>query len=140
MESLLSKCGHCNADYEKKDWRSKYCSVNCRNKRDVEVRREWLRNQPYEKRRDYDLKKAYGIVYKDYENMLKFQKGLCAICGVDGDSTKKGLYVDHNHDTGKVRALLCSKCNTSLGGVGDSIELLQKAIDYLEGYENVPTE
>ena len=78
--------------------------------------------------------KKYGLSANDYYKLLEKQNGECAICGTDiGDINGNRLYVDHNHKTGKVRGLLCSNCNFGIGSLKDSIELLKKAIIYLEG-------
>ena len=81
--------------------------------------------------------RQYGISLKDYDKMLDQQKGVCAICGepetannVNGEV--KRLAIDHNHSTGKVRELLCSKCNGCLGLAGESIDGLLKFVSYLE--------
>jgi hypothetical protein len=65
--------------------------------------------------------------------MLEAQDYKCAICGVlDVVAPGNGaLAVDHCHETGRVRGLLCSICNTSLGGFRDDPELLQRAVNYL---------
>ena len=55
----------------------------------------------------------YGVKREQWEHMLKEQKGVCYICG--NAPGKHGLHVDHNHKTGKVRALLCGPCNTKVG-------------------------
>lgn len=72
-----------------------------------------------EKQRAYQLKRSYGITVDEYDEMLREQGGRCRICRTDrprGYGTEKGnLYVDHCHNTGKVRGLLCSRCNLSLG-------------------------
>lgn len=59
--------------------------------------------------------------------ILESQMGLCAIC-----KRPKKLNVDHDHKTGEIRGLLCSRCNLGLASFGDSIEGLEKAIDYLK--------
>jgi len=79
----------------------------------------------------------YGITLDDYRDMLKKQGGKCAVCGSEiGGRDKWGgfkiLAIDHNHTTGKVRGLLCSSCNTSIGFMKDNPELLRKAAQYLE--------
>jgi uncharacterized protein (UPF0264 family) len=73
----------------------------------------------------------YGITIDEYEAMEKNQGLGCAICG-GIQSDDRGLAVDHNHDTGKVRGLLCSSCNRAMGGFKDSSVLLRKAADYLD--------
>lgn len=71
------------------------------------------------------LKYLYGITESDYEELVNKQGGVCAIC-----REKKKLVVDHNHDTGRVRGLLCTNCNTALGKFGDG-RLLTAAVSYL---------
>ncbi len=76
--------------------------------------------------------KRYGITIDEYDTLLRSQNGVCAICSrepVDGQR----LAVDHDHKTGKVRGLLCFKCNTGLGHLGDSLDTLKRAVDYLSG-------
>jgi len=96
----------------------------------------------YEKNKDkYKcrmLRKKYGITYNEYKIMLKNQENCCAIC--KGQETtrdhKKGklreLSVDHCHTTLKIRGLLCSHCNRSLGLLKDSVVVLKAAVKYLE--------
>ena len=84
--------------------------------------------------KDSYLKRTYGISLKDYNTKLIEQKHSCYICGVDELEVKNGLVVDHNHKTGDVRGLLCSKCNIGLGHFNDNQDLLQKAIDYLKKF------
>ena len=95
-----------------------------------------------EKREKYDpkvgadkhLRQKYGITLDQYDDMLSDQGGVCAICGeynVDRKDTHLRMPVDHCHKTGKVRGILCNRCNLVLGKVEDSIELLSKAINYL---------
>jgi len=62
--------------------------------------------------------------------MYADQFGRCAICGGVNDIDRR-LSVDHNHDTGEVRGLLCNRCNRAIGLLGDSIDILESAISYL---------
>jgi hypothetical protein len=78
----------------------------------------------------YAIKKQYNLDPEEYETMLTAQVGVCAICKKDC-STGRRLAVDHDHASDEVRGLLCSNCNTSLGGFKDSEELLLSAIAYL---------
>ena len=75
--------------------------------------------------------KRYGINQLDYTKMLEAQDHSCAICGTEDPSPKKYLCVDHNHDTGEVRGLLCHSCNTGLGMFKDDPNNLLKANEYL---------
>lgn len=89
----------------------------------------------HEKGFNRDLIKQYGITEEDFNRMVEEQSGVCAICSKK-ETVKGGrLSVDHDHITGKVRGLLCTLCNTALGKLGDSIEGLQKAIDYLKKHK-----
>jgi hypothetical protein len=71
----------------------------------------------------------YGITADDFKQMFETQQGKCAICNEE-PKTKRGLHVDHDHETGKVRGLLCHGCNVALGSFKD-VTLLNKAIEYL---------
>jgi hypothetical protein len=66
------------------------------------------------------------------EDLLDSQDSKCGICGVliDDDTAK----LDHEHETGRIRGLLCTKCNTGLGKLGDSIEGLERALAYLKAH------
>lgn len=77
----------------------------------------------------YSLKRKYGLTQKEYTEMLDKQKGVCAICG--GVCTRR-LAVDHDHETGKVRGLLCNNCNRGLGHFQDNVGFLDAAIRYLK--------
>ena len=81
--------------------------------------------------RAYKLKYTYGITLEDFNEMLKKQKGKCAICGTK-EPRGRGFCVDHCHNTGKIRGILCHGCNTGIGSLRDSTELLRKAINYLK--------
>lgn len=74
--------------------------------------------------------KHHGLEPHEFDRMFNEQNGVCAICGKECASGKR-LAIDHNHTTGRVRGLLCSNCNTSLGGFMDSEELLMSAVSYL---------
>lgn len=91
-----------------------------------------------ERRRNLHLIKTYGMSLEDYDKMLLGQGGVCAICRNRNTGIRDGkpihLSVDHNHNTGKVRGILCYKCNASLGGFDDSVEIIENAIAYLVKY------
>jgi hypothetical protein len=80
------------------------------------------------------IKCTYGIVYEDYLSMHREQEYRCKICKRHADEFKKGLVVDHNHKTGKVRALLCTNCNSQLH-VLENKELYDKYMNYLNSHE-----
>lgn len=93
------------------------------------------KSENYEKNvRKANLKKKYGITLEDYDSLLKRQKGVCDICKLPEPESSRFNYlcVDHDHNTGVVRGLLCYNCNTALGKFMDSPDNLRGAIFYLE--------
>ena len=98
------------------------------------ISRRWFVQNP-EKLRANHLR-VYGLTPQDYVKMLALQGGVCAICGEVEQAIKNGcicsLSVDHDHDTGKVRGLLCQRCNSVLGFAGDDIDLLYRTVKYLD--------
>lgn len=84
--------------------------------------------------RKYLLKRDYGLTVKDYEMMIEKQDHRCAICGSDHNhrTTSEYFFVDHCHDTGTIRGLLCNKCNRMIGNVFDRTDVLKKMIEYLK--------
>ena len=79
------------------------------------------------------LKFRYNITYQEYTEMYHLQNHSCKICKTPNYlADRKGLQVDHCHRTGKVRALLCPKCNTLLGICNDNIDRLESSILYLK--------
>lgn len=89
-----------------------------------------------DERRAKNLMANYGITPQQYGEMLARQDGGCGICGVKTDSQNRRLHVDHNHETGAVRGLLCDSCNRAIGLLGDSADRLRMAVKYLEGGES----
>lgn len=81
------------------------------------------------------LKTSFGITLEDFQDLLEKQNGVCAICNLPEISKHqfgvKNLAVDHNHITGKIRGLLCNKCNLTLGLVNENITILNKMISYI---------
>lgn len=80
------------------------------------------------------LQRTYGMSEEDYNRLLETQNGLCGICKTDQswNNKSKHFFVDHCHDTGKIRGLLCDRCNRGLGYFKDDKEALAAAIKYLE--------
>lgn len=87
--------------------------------------------------RDYNYRSKYGITLEDYNRMFEEQGGVCATCGQpESRAATDSLAVDHDHETGKVRGLLCSNCNRSLGLLKENIGTLQNLIAYLQTHSN----
>lgn len=81
--------------------------------------------------RGHILKKKFGISREEYDSMLLRQNGVCEICKLPC-KTGKSLAVDHNHETGKIRSLLCRDCNITLGLMKEDVNRLRAAALYLE--------
>lgn len=82
-------------------------------------------------------KKRYGITPEIFDAMFNAQNKCCAICGCSSTRAKNGWHLDHSHQTGKVRAILCNNCNCGLGYAKDSIETLQNMVEYLKYHERL---
>jgi len=83
-----------------------------------QARRRYMEENPLKKkkrRRANHLLAVYGLSLEDYNDLYNQQQGCCAICGKHQSEIKRTLFVDHNHDTGKIRGLLCYTCNSGLG-------------------------
>jgi hypothetical protein len=76
--------------------------------------------------RGYQLTRRYGITARERSALLVAQDGLCAIC-----YERPAVTVDHDHETGRVRGMLCKGCNVALGVLGDSPEALRRVLDYV---------
>lgn len=90
---------------------------------------------------DTNLRRRYGLSMDEYNAILAAQDGLCAIC--KGPPGARRLAVDHDHETGEVRGLLCPNCNRGIGNFRDDPSLLRAAIEYLSArldvtYEDLP--
>jgi hypothetical protein len=118
-----------------KSWRCKQCQL-AKNKR-------WQKANPDRvsfSHRSMHLRREYGITRREYDELLKAQNGVCAICKKPETRKSHGkndpLSVDHNHDTGVVRGLLCGNCNRMIGLAFDDPETLRLAAEYLEASDN----
>jgi len=107
-----------------------------------ELRKAWDKKNPgYNKqylqrprRRDWELRRTYGITLKEYENLFSAQGKCCAICKTTspGKQDSHPWHTDHCHKNGRVRGILCYNCNIALGLVKDSPIILRRMIAYLK--------
>jgi len=132
IDGLRGYCKSCSTEMNKEYYHN--------NKEKEAVRQKIWNDNNKESRalthRKNNYKRNYGITIEEYEEMLDEQDGKCSICNTDTPSDGKRLHIDHNHNTGKVRGLLCNNCNHGLGQFKDNQNLLAMAIQYLKIYEN----
>ena len=124
MLKTCSTCGQVKEHYESE--RGNTCK-DC--KKDQRKARYQLQK---EQERERHLSVKYGISQEVYNHMYDLQKGACKICRKNFPK----LHVDHCHETGNVRGLLCGSCNRGLGLLQDDITNLTYAITYLESSRN----
>ena len=109
--------------------RCKQCeSIGAKEKKKKALETDYLGTRL--KERKDNLKRVFGMSLEEYDIKLNLQEGVCKICKSLCKSGKR-LAVDHNHETGKIRDLLCGNCNGGLGKFLDNPELLIKAAEYL---------
>ena len=115
-------CKKCGEAFSPTAPSEKYCSNACGS---------WVFDDNY-------LRKSYGIGKDDYDKMYIDQKGVCLLCNEEGFSMHKNskdsvkLVVDHDHNTGRVRGLLCHNCNRGLGLFKDDVVRITKVLEYLK--------
>jgi hypothetical protein len=151
-DGIHKTCNTCNAELQRKWYqknkekaREKARERYYKNKELISAKRKQDRidnPEKYKKHYKYDpiRSKEYGwkragiknMTYERYLELLDLQNHCCAICGIHDDECKRQLSVDHDHNTGEVRGLLCDSCNGGIGKLKDSIDLLEKAINYLK--------
>ena len=85
-----------------------------------------------ENRRWRAIYSLYRLTPGQWQAIFERQQGCCAICGTSQDDLGYTLEIDYNHKTGKVRGLLCKKCNLGIGMFGEDVENIYKVIKYLE--------
>lgn len=89
-------------------------------------------------KKKYRLLKEYNLTTEDYISLYKKQEGKCAICAKSFSDIKNAPHVDHCHETGKVRGLLCSKCNPALGLFNDDCVVILNAAKYIARFNDYP--
>lgn len=121
----MKSCRECGTVFElpkgRGQHRKQFCSLSCGSSHRYKTRASILRKST--------LKRRYGLSEEDYKSLSDSQENKCALCQQKVDI----LYVDHCHETLRVRGLLCMKCNCLLGLAKDNKETLERAIKYLDG-------
>lgn len=131
MQLRCSKCAEIKPTTEfytnRRDTRG--YSYNCKDCEKAKKKVDYSKHT--EKRLSYRRKYLYGLSEEEYQDMLFKSGGNCEICG-GTCKTGRALAVDHCHTTGKVRGLLCTRCNNAIGNFEDNVSILKAAITYLE--------
>ena len=135
-----TKCGELKAKSEfyaakeRKDGLRPHCKKCCTIGHNAWYHRHGkTRQKTMDDIRKSNLKRRYGVSPARYQQMVKDQGGVCALCGAtEPGRNHKNWCIDHCHNSAVVRGLLCHQCNVGLGAFKDNIGVLQKAIDYLE--------
>ncbi len=105
---------------------------------------EWHQNRRAEQRAHYAQNKEtyraynlarYNITRDEYDHLLASQGGVCACCGAASNPNGKRLFVDHDHETGAIRGIVCINCNRGIAAFGDDIAGVKQALDYLKRAE-----
>ena len=91
----------------------------------------WQTEAGKEAHRKSNLKRLYNITPERFAELLVAQEGKCPICNRHKDEFVKPFVVDHHHVTMKVRGLICPACNTAIGLLGDSPEIMERAAEYV---------
>lgn len=116
-------CRYCSKDFEPQAPSHLYCSQQCAD--DTNTSRYYERN--------------YGVNLVFVKQLYEAQGGVCAICKTEGfkmlEQHSSGMNLDHCHETGVVRGLLCHNCNRGLGLLQDNPEYLRRAAEYVEKYK-----
>jgi hypothetical protein len=159
---ICCKCKQCKPleeftrDKKNKDGRTYDCKA-CRsviykqwmadNPEKVKATRDknWAYRKDYYQRPEQKLKyrkrfieKKYGISYDEYEKMVDEQGNVCYICNrPEPQERNEHLAVDHNHKTGKVRGLLCSRCNRVIGLLEEDLQLIEKLKNYIKKHKEI---
>jgi len=146
FSALKNSCKKCVTDsgYWKKQY-AKYSESQKMNKKSYyERNKEKVKAKVKEYRKNPDVKFKHGLVrlrketgmssdeiHEWYNKQFAEQNGCCMICGLHESEIKTRLHIDHNHETGKLRALLCPACNLGIGSLQDDAELCLAAYSYL---------
>lgn len=119
-------------------WPERKHDENYRTKQREKASEWYARNRAYvsARNREMTLLRNYGLTGESYAALLAAQVGVCAICRKPPEEGGVRLAVDHCHESGLVRGLLCDGCNVSIGRLGDNSTGVQRAVSYLAAFEN----
>jgi len=133
------QCRECRTEKQRAYWASLPEEVRVERQNKGEYQRRYRANNPDKVKamsRKTHIMRKFGMTIEEYEYMFLVQDGVCAICK-NPCETGMNLAVDHNHETGKIRGLLCKNCNTAIGLLKENTDTMIKAIDYLNFHSMV---
>lgn len=139
----MKKCSKCNKMKPDDAFNKRKVNTNdlqsmCKKCASIVRNERYNKNKDKEKNQSYNnrIKRIYGITKDEYDIMYSKQNGKCAICNSDKVNRNKTdkFCIDHCHNSGKVRGLLCHNCNVLLGKLSDNIELCEKIIYYIKSF------
>jgi len=116
-DGLQTDCKLCRKNWHKEHYKSRRDLTKPKFSK-AEWQRNWRAKNPEKYKavaHKNRLKKRYGMTPADYDQMFIEQDGKCIVCGIDQNELNHTLCVDHNHKTGKVRQLVCKRCNLFIG-------------------------
>jgi ATP-dependent 26S proteasome regulatory subunit len=133
LDSRCKSCKHKNNMLNREKYKIYHHKRYIENKKEInEKNRKWYKLNP-DKSRNQKLLYTYGITLEQRNKMILDQENKCPICFDILDTIdNKNIHVDHNHNTGKVRAVLCKKCNSMIGLCREREDILLNAIGYLK--------
>jgi len=119
---LCSWCKSCTKEYKKTPKRREY--------QHKYFRKYYAEHK--EQYKNYTNKNRYGFTTEERESLIASKDNKCECCGAKEIDEKRGLFIDHNHQTGKVRGVLCNTCNGAAGLLYDDSDLAYSLFKYLE--------
>lgn len=131
----MKLCPACKVEKEDSEFFRRYDRKHCLESWCKSCKRALHRRyvkKNFQREKERWLVSEYKMTLNQYTSLLQSQNNRCAICLVPAVECTKALSVDHSHQTGKIRGLLCSACNHAIGLLKDSTESLKRAITYLE--------
>lgn len=136
LDSRCKSCKHENNILNKEKYKALHHQRYLLKKEEINKKnKEWFHKNP-EKSRNQKLLYTYGITLEQRNLLIKNQDNKCKICLEDLNVLdSKSIHVDHNHITGRVRGILCKKCNSMIGLSKEKEYILNNAIKYLKEYQ-----
>jgi hypothetical protein len=134
---MPKRCTRCGEDKQLSEFQTEKRSSDGVTSRCKQCLSAYQKSWYQEKGGMYHRVSRYGITPDEYHEMLEEQLSCCGCCGSPDPRRKAGFVIDHDHNTGKIRGLLCHNCNIGIGQLGDSLDGLNKAVAYLRRHYDI---